>query len=66
MTMCFQRASDFIELQAIRIVAKVEGPLIGFQLRADLGGRKPGDLVNVEPDILGKYVAKFVKGMQNS
>jgi riboflavin synthase len=31
-----------------------------------LGSRQPGDAVNVEPDILGKYVAKFVKGMQSS
>ena len=31
-----------------------------------LGQRQPGDLVNIEPDILGKYVAKFVKGIQES
>ena len=31
-----------------------------------LGSRQPGDTVNIEPDILGKYVAKFVKGMQPS
>ena len=28
-----------------------------------LGDRQPGDVVNIEPDILGKYVVKFVKGM---
>ena len=31
-----------------------------------LGDRQPGQAVNIEPDILGKYVAKFVKGMQSS
>ena len=31
-----------------------------------LGDREPGEAVNVELDILGKYVAKFVKGMQTS
>jgi len=31
-----------------------------------LGSRNPGDAVNVEPDILGKYVAKFVKEMHTS
>lgn len=31
-----------------------------------LGDRQPGDPVNIEPDILGKYVAKFVKGIQTS
>ena len=31
-----------------------------------LGDRQPGEAVNIEPDILGKYVAKFVKGMQIS
>jgi len=31
-----------------------------------LGDRQPGATVNVEPDILGKYVAKFMKGMQTS
>lgn len=29
-----------------------------------LGERQPGQSVNIEPDILGKYVAKFVKGIQ--
>lgn len=31
-----------------------------------LGDRQPGDSVNIEPDILGKYVAKFVKNLQAS
>ena len=31
-----------------------------------LGDRESGEAVNVELDILGKYVAKFVKGMQTS
>jgi riboflavin synthase len=31
-----------------------------------LGDRQPGETVNIEPDILGKYVAKFMKGMQTS
>jgi len=31
-----------------------------------LGDRQPGETVNIEPDILGKYVAKFVKGIQTS
>jgi len=31
-----------------------------------LGDRQSGETVNIEPDILGKYVAKFVKGIQTS
>lgn len=31
-----------------------------------LGRRQSGDLVNIEPDILGKYVAKFMKNVQAS
>lgn len=31
-----------------------------------LGDRQPGETVNIEPDILGKYVAKFMKGIQTS
>ena len=31
-----------------------------------LGGRGPGDLVNIEADILGKYVSKFVRQFHTS
>ncbi len=31
-----------------------------------LGVCRPGEIVNVEADILGKYVAKFVRGIQTS
>jgi riboflavin synthase len=39
-----------------------EVALVPFTLeRTTLGGARPGDMVNVETDIVGKYVLRFLE-----
>lgn len=80
--MWFRTSSDLTELMVPKGSVAVDGvsltlvsveaerfsvALIPHTLEiTTLGSRQPGDAVNVEPDILGKYVAKFVKGIQSS
>ena len=61
-------AVDGVSLTVVNVEAeRFSVALIPHTLEiTTLGNRKPGDAVNIEPDILGKYVAKFVKVMQSS
>jgi len=77
--MWFRVPSSLTELMVPRGSVAVDGvSLTVVDLKADrfsvaliphtleittLGDRQSGDVVNIEPDILGKYVAQFVKGM---
>jgi len=61
-------AVDGISLTLVKVEAdRFSVALIPHTLEVTtLGSRQVGETVNIEPDILGKYVAKYVKGIQTS
>jgi riboflavin synthase len=57
-------AVDGASLTVIRCdAASFDVSLVGYTLQySTLGHRRPGDVVNLEADIIGKYVEHFTKG----
>jgi riboflavin synthase len=56
-------AVDGVSLTAVCVEAeRFSVALIPHTLAVTtLGGRRPGDVVNIETDVLGKYVQKFLR-----